>query len=42
MKTSIFNMTLTLPPMIEMTQVKKDLSTSTAGDLTLLCCLPFA
>ncbi len=26
MKTSIFDMTFTLPPLVEMTQVKKDLS----------------
>ena len=26
MKTSIFNMTLTLPPLIEMTEVEKDMS----------------
>jgi hypothetical protein len=29
MKTSIFNMTFTLPPMVEMTQVEKDMPTST-------------
>ena len=29
MKTSIFNMTLTLPPLIEMTEVKKDMPTAT-------------
>ena len=27
MKTSIFNMTLTLPPMVEMTEVEKDMPT---------------
>ena len=27
MKTSIFNMTFTLPPMVEMTQVEKDMPT---------------
>ncbi|MFL2551094.1 MAG: hypothetical protein ACJ0SM_06065 [Arenicellales bacterium] len=29
MKTSIFNMTLTLPPLIEMTEVEKDMPTAT-------------
>ena len=29
MKTSIFNMTFTLPPMIEMTEVEKDMSEKT-------------
>ena len=30
MKTSIFNMTFTLPPMVEMTEVEKELPTATA------------
>ena len=34
MKTSIFNMTLTLPPLIEMTEVEKDMSDRT---LTFNC-----
>ncbi len=29
MKTSIFNMTFTLPPLIEMTQVEKDMPSYT-------------
>ena len=29
MKTSIFNMTFTLPPMVEMVEVEKDMPTST-------------
>ena len=29
MNTSIFNMTLTLPPLIEMTDVEKDMPTAT-------------
>ena len=29
MKTSIFDMTFTLPPLIEMTQVEKDMPTNT-------------
>ena len=29
MKTSIFDMTFTLPPLIEMTQVEKDMPTTT-------------
>ena len=29
MKTSIFDMTLTLPPLIEMTEVEKDMQMST-------------
>ena len=29
MKTSIFNMTFTLPPMVEMTEVEKELPTAT-------------
>ncbi len=29
MKASIFNMTFTLPPMLEMTQVEKDMSDRT-------------
>ncbi len=29
MKTSIFDMTFTLPPMVEMTQVEKDMPTAT-------------
>ena len=29
MKTSIFNMTFTLPPMVEMTEVEKDMPTYT-------------
>ena len=29
MKTSIFNMTFTLPPMVEMTEVEKELPTVT-------------
>ena len=29
MKTSIFNMTLTLPPLIEMTEVEKDMNVGT-------------
>ena len=32
MKTSIFNMTLTLPPLIEMTEVEKDMQMSTFND----------
>ena len=31
MKTSIFDMTFTLPPMVEMTEVEKELPTATAG-----------
>ena len=34
MKTSIFDMTLTLPPLIEMTEVEKDMSEKTFYDLT--------
>ena len=29
MKTSIFNMTFTLPPMLEITEVEKDMQTAT-------------
>ncbi len=35
MKTSIFDMTFTLPPMLEMTEVKKDMPH--AFTLTLTC-----
>ena len=41
MKTSIFDMTFTLPPMIEMTEVEKDMPSGTftaAGILNLGCC----
>ena len=31
MKTSIFDMTLTLPPLIEMTEVEKGATVNTAG-----------
>jgi|TARA_Y100000294_G_scaffold177219_1_gene201877 hypothetical protein len=31
MKTSIFNMNFTLPPMLEITQMKKDMPMSTFG-----------
>ena len=37
MKTSIFNMSLTLPPMIEMTDIDKDLAGNTMG-CTLVTC----
>ena len=33
MKTSIFNMTFTLPPMVEMTEVEKGMPTYTDTDL---------
>ena len=33
MKTSIFNMTFTLPPMVEMPQVEKDMSSGTLSGL---------
>ena len=39
MKTSIFDMNFTLPPMVEMTEVVKDMSTYTSGvNTTLHCC----
>ena len=39
MKTSIFNMTFTLPPMVEMTEVEKDMPTGSADRTTwALCC----
>ena len=31
MKTSIFDMTFTLPPMMEMTEVEKDMPTANSG-----------
>ncbi len=31
MKTSIFNMNFTLPPMVEMTEVEKDMPTYTSN-----------
>ena len=34
MKTSIFDMSFVLPPMVEMTEVEKDMP---SGTLTLLC-----
>ena len=37
MKTSIFNMSFTLPPMIEMTDINKDLAGHTMG-CTLVTC----
>ena len=36
MKTSIFNMTLTLPPLIEMTEVEKDMPMNTRYPRDLL------
>ncbi len=33
MKTSIFNMTFTLPPLVEMTQVEKDMPSAITGTL---------
>ena len=34
MKTSIFDMNFTLPPMLEMTEVEKGMLTSIAGTVT--------
>jgi len=34
MKTSIFDMSFVLPPVVEMTQVEKGMPTSIAGTLT--------
>ena len=39
MKKSIFNMTFTLPPMVEMTEVEKELPTAT-DHMDPLRCLP--
>jgi len=46
MKTSIFDMALTLPPMVEMTQVEKDMDAKRTGSDTSGCgclwdCWPF-
>ncbi len=38
MKTSIFDMNFTLPPMVEMTQVEKDMQTPYSGTGFLLFC----
>ena len=38
MKTSIFNMNFTLPPMVEMTEVEKDMPTVTAGRVVATVC----
>ena len=35
MKTSIFDMTLTLPPLVEMTEVEKDMPMGTAANMTV-------
>ena len=37
MKTSIFNMTFTLPPMVEMTGVEKEMPTATRSLLWIAC-----
>jgi|ETNmetMinimDraft_30_1059905.scaffolds.fasta_scaffold426570_1 hypothetical protein len=37
MKTSIFDMTFTLPPLIEMTQVEKDMPENTTARYTGPC-----
>ena len=33
MKTSIFNITLTLPPMVEMTEVKEDMNMAASATI---------
>ncbi len=38
MKTSIFDMTFTLPPMVEMTEVVKDKPTISVNFCTLMMC----
>ena len=38
MKTSIFNMAFTLPPLVEMTEVEKEMSSYTAGTGRGNCC----
>ncbi len=38
MKTSIFDMTFVLPPLVEMTQVDKDMNMNSAGDRTYCYC----
>ena len=37
MKTSLFDMTFTLPPMVEMTEVMKDMPTGTGRTNTYSC-----
>ena len=40
MKTSIFDMNFVLPPMLEMTQVEKDMPTAYSPNMTwgIFCC----
>ncbi len=38
MKTSIFDMNFTLPPLIEMTEVEKDMAAGSAGPVFTPCC----
>ena len=38
MKTSIFDMTFTLPPLIEMTEVEKDMATGVCTLLWIFSC----
>ena len=40
MKTSIFNMTFTLPPLIEMTEVEKDMPMVEMTGTPVICGLP--